>query len=574
MPRFAIIILSLLSAACTAAPRPKSPQKHQAAPVLPVPAADPLKALDAKGTKWVDSVFSKLSADERIGQLFMVAAYSGGPAANGPAIEKLIRAHQIGGLIFMQGGPARQALQTNKYQKMAQVPLLLAMDAEWGLGMRLDSIINLPRQSMLGATNDSALAYKLGTLIAFQCKRLGVHVDFAPVVDVNNNPMNPVINARSFGEDKERVARLGIAYMRGLQDHGIMACAKHFPGHGDVSVDSHLDLPVISKSRAGLDTLELYPFRRLTKAGVQSMMVAHLSVPALETANRVPTTLSKNTITNLLRKDLGFEGLVFTDAMDMKGVAKYYQPGEADAKAIEAGNDVLVFSQDVPAGTAAIKASISAGRVSQTDIDRRVKRILAAKYRAGLSNFQPIDPADAVRDINDYTAEYNNEVAQAAITKVRDRQGLLPLKDSAKVLYIALGGAISSDLQRLIDDRDYRFTSVSVSKNGSPAAAETAIAKGGWDAIVVSVQGLSFYPGKDYGLSAATLKFLEDVSAKQNVIVAMMGNAYALRYVCNAGTLICGYEDLESTGNALAKLLRGYIRAEGQLPVTPPCLKK
>jgi beta-N-acetylhexosaminidase len=571
MPRLTIILLLLFSTACTAAPRPKPAPGPK---VADVPPANPLKAIDAKGTKWVDSVFNKLNPDERIAQLFMVAAYSGGPNFNGPAIEKLIKGHQIGGLIFMQGGAVRQALQTNSYQKMAQVPLLLAMDAEWGLGMRLDSVRNMPRQAMIGATNDSAMAYKLGTLIAFQCKRLGVHIDFAPVVDVNNNPLNPVINARSFGENKERVTKLGIAYMRGLQDHGVMACAKHFPGHGDVSTDSHLDLPVISKSRAQLDTLELYPFRKMIAAGIQSMMVAHLSLPALETGMHVPTTLSKNTITGLLRNEMKYDGLVFTDAMDMKGVAKYYQAGEADAKAIEAGNDVLLFSQDVPAGTAAIKASIKAGRISQSDLDRRVKKILAAKYRAGLASFQPIDPAEATRELNDYTEAFNSEVAQAAITKVRDRDGLIPLKEGAKVLYVALGGAISPDMQRLVHDSDYKFTSVAISKNGSTAPAEAAIAKGGWDAIVVSVQGLTFYPGKDYGMSASTLKFLESVSVKQNVIVAMMGNAYALRYVCNAGTLICGYEDIEATGNALAKLLRGYIRATGQLPVTPPCLTK
>lgn len=570
MPRFAIFLLLLLSTACTAAPPPRSPQPTPA----PKPQTDPLKLINAAGSKWVDSVFNALTPDERIAQLFMVAAYSGGPNFNGPAIEKLIRNKQIGGLIFMQGGAARQALQTNKYQKMAQVPLLLAMDAEWGLGMRLDSVINMPRQAMIGATNDSQLAYKLGTLIAFQCKRLGVHVDFAPVIDVNNNPLNPVINARSFGEDKVRVAAMGIAYMKGLQDHGVMACAKHFPGHGDVSVDSHLDLPVISKSRAQLDTMEFYPFRKLIDAGVQSIMIAHLNVPALGTGENVPTTLSKSAIDGVLRKEFRYEGLVFTDAMDMKGIAKYYQPGEADAKAIEAGNDILLFSQDVPAGTAAIKASIKAGRIDQADLDRRVKKILAAKYQAGLHKFQDIDPTDITRELNDYTSDFSTEVAQAAITKVRDRKNLVPLKERAKVLYIALGGAIAPDMQRMIKDSDYSFTSISISKNGPTGAAEAALAKGGWDAVVVSVQGLSFYPGKDYGLSAATLKFLENASAKENVIVALMGNAYALRYVCNAGTLICGYEDIEATGNALAKLLRGYIRGTGKLPVTPPCLKK
>jgi beta-glucosidase-like glycosyl hydrolase len=560
MCRPVIVSLLLLIVACT---RAQTPQHSRAVK----PAADPARQ------KWVDSVYNRLNEDERIGQLFMVAAYSGGPNQNIPHIEKLLRAHQIGGLIFMQGGPKRQAILTNRYQQMAQVPLLLAMDAEWGLGMRLDSVIDLPKQMTLGAANDTVLAYGMGMAVAWQFKRLGVHVNFAPVVDVNNNPANPVINARSFGEDKRRVSRLGIAYMQGMQDYGIMACAKHFPGHGDVSVDSHLDLPVINKSKAALDSLELYPFREMIGAGVQSMMIAHLAVPALESQPRVPTTLSKNTVTGLLKREMGFNGLIFTDALDMKGVAKYYEPGEVDVRAFIAGNDVLLFSQDVPTAIAKIKAAIKSGKASTAQLQASVKKILAAKYDAGLTRFQAIRTNNITEDINTYTAELNGQVADAAITLVRDRANLVPVGGRGRVLCITIGGKENADLANALKSRAKQsFVSYHVAKGASTAAAEAAMNSKEWDAIVIAVQGLSFYPGRSYGLDDAAIRFLEKAAAKPNVIAAVMGNAYALKYVCSAGTLICGYEDNEWTAAALTRLLNGELDATGTLPVTPPCI--
>jgi beta-N-acetylhexosaminidase len=525
---------------------------------------------------WVDSVYARLSDEERIGQLFMVAAYSGGPKANVAEIEQLVRARQIGGVIFMQGGPVRQAVLTNRYQGMAQVPLLISMDAEWGLGMRLDSVINLSHQMILGAPNDTALAYGLGQTIAAQCKRLGVHVNFAPVVDVNNNPANPVINARSFGEDKKRVTRLAIAYMRGMQDAGVMACAKHFPGHGDVSVDSHLDLPVINKSRAALDTLELYPFRELVRAGVQSVMVAHLAVPVLEREAHIPTTLSKNTVTGLLKNELRFNGLVFTDALNMQGVAKYFKPGEVDVRAFVAGNDVLLFSQDVPTAIAKIREAIATGRVTRKDLEGRVKKILAAKYDAGLNRFEPISTNNITADINQYTASHNAKVAEAALTVVRDRKGLLPLKSRKSLVYIGVGGGPSEEMNEYLRELSGSYSSTTVmkgSKDATPAAAEAMLGRVPHDVIIVGIHGLSFYPGKNYGMDDATLAFLSRMSKRPDVIAIVMGNAYALKYVCDAGTLVCGYEDTQWTRAALQKFFAGEIKAKGSLPVTPPCLK-
>lgn len=520
---------------------------------------------------WVDSVYQRLNDNERIGQLFMVAAYSGGKNYNAPAIEQLIRKHQIGGLIFMQGGPVRQALLTNRFQAMAQVPLLLAMDAEWGLGMRLDSVVNLPKQMTIGATQDSGFAYVLGAAVAMQCKRMGVHIDFAPVVDVNNNPANPVINARSFGENKYRVASMGIAYMKGLQDFGIIACAKHFPGHGDVTVDSHKDLPLIPKSKTQLDSLELYPFRRMIDAGVKSMMVAHLEVPALEKEAHVPTTLSKNTVTNLLKHELGFQGLVFTDALDMKGVAKYFNQGEADVRAFIAGNDVLLFSQDVPVAIQKIKAAIAEGKVSSSALETSVKKILKAKYAAGLAHFVPIATDSLVADLNHYTSVVNQRVADAAITIVRKGSQLIPIPAQKRVLQIFLGAKAPEKAPDFAKHCS-KFEMMSCLDGNELALATAKANTPGWDAVVVVVEGLSFYPGKSYGLDAATLNFMSTMAKRKNTIIALMGNAYALKYVCNAANLICGFEGTEWTVAALQKVLSGTLEAKGKLPVTPPCL--
>lgn len=374
---------------------------------------------------WVDSVYQSLNIEERIGQLFMVAAYSGGPNLNQSQIEKLIKNHQIGGLIFMQGGPARQAILTNEYQSMAQVPLLIGMDAEWGLGMRLDSVINMPRQMMIGASQDTTLMYDIAKAIAYQCKRLGVHVNFAPVIDVNNNPLNPVINSRSFGENKYLVSKMGIAYMRGLQDNGVMACMKHFPGHGNTNTDSHKDLPFINRSITELHNIELYPFKQLINAGVQSAMVAHLEIPSLEKIPHIPTTLSKKTIQNLLKTEMGFKGLVFTDALNMQGVAKYFKPGEVDLKAFLAGNDILLFSQDVPTAIVKIKEALHIGTITEIDLQERVKKILSAKYDYKLHQYKNIDIKNITADINKYTSALKKRTTEASATLAVDKDNVI-----------------------------------------------------------------------------------------------------------------------------------------------------
>ncbi|MFA6057796.1 MAG: glycoside hydrolase family 3 N-terminal domain-containing protein [Taibaiella sp.] len=524
--------------------------------------------------RWIDSVYNSLSETERIGQLFMVAAYSGGENANQPKIEQLVKSRQIGGVIFMQGTPEAQAKMTNKLQKMSKVKLLIGMDAEWGLGMRLTGVKNFPKQMMLGATKDTALMYEMGSAIADQCKRLGVHVDFAPVVDVNNNPKNPVINFRSFGEHKELVASMGIAYMRGLQDKGIMACAKHFPGHGDVAVDSHLDLPVINKSKAQLTELEFYPFQQLIKAGVQSVMIAHLSVPALDDTKNLPTTLSKKVVTDLLKKEMGYGGLVFTDALDMKGLTKYFPEGEADLRAFLAGNDVLLFSQNVPLAIGKIQWAVKTGKVAPEELEARVKKILAAKYDMGLYKYYPLDEKNVTADLNSKTNELREKISRAAVTVVKDQAAMInKIKaGKGKVGYININGNSTTYLDSVLQKKFPALTRSSLPAKSTSATAKQLTDKvNDLDIVIVGVHNLTLYPGKNgaYGLDAVQISALQQLSQKKNVIFAVMGNAYMVKNICNAKSIVLGYEDDSYSEAAVYEVLTGTLKAKGTLPVKP-----
>jgi beta-N-acetylhexosaminidase len=522
--------------------------------------------------RWIDSVYATLSETERIGQLFMVAAYSGGPNANQEQIERLLRARQIGGVIFMQGTAEAQARLTNQYQQMSKVKLLIGMDAEWGLGMRLTGVRNFPRQMSIGATRDTAIMRTMAAAIADQCRRLGVHVNFAPVVDVNNNPQNPVINFRAFGDDKELVSDLGIAYMKGLQDNGIMACAKHFPGHGDVSVDSHKDLPIINKSKSELQQLELYPFKRMIDAGVQSMMIAHLSVPSLDNTRNLPTTLSAPVVTGLLRKEMGFNGLIFTDALDMKGVTKFYPEGEADLRAFLAGNDVLLFSQNVPLAIQKIQWAIKTGKASETDLEQKVKRILAAKYDAGLWQYRSVKENNATEDLNKQVATIRNLVARAAITKVKDHNGIVARLNAGKgkITYINVNGGSDLKLPTLLKKKYAFMQTITVSKKTQAAAVKQIVDQvAKHDIVIVGVHNLNMYPGKSgvYGLEPAQASLLQQLAGKKNVMVVLMGNPYVQKQMCKAGSLLVTYEDDEFTQEAAFDALTGTLQPTGVLPV-------
>jgi beta-N-acetylhexosaminidase len=524
--------------------------------------------------RWVDSVFKTLTPDERIAQLIMVAAYSNRDRLFEDTISTLIKDYKIGGLVFFQGGPVRQSQLLNRYQAQSKVPLLVAMDAEWGVGMRLDSTVRFPYQMALGATHDEQLIYEMGAEIARQFKRLGMHVNFAPVVDVNNNPNNPVINFRSFGEDKYNVTRKAIAYMRGLQDNHILANAKHFPGHGDTDADSHYALPLISHQRQRLDDIELYPFREMIREGLGSMMIAHLNIPALDTTRNLPSTLSKPIVTDLLRNQLGFKGLIFTDAMNMKGVINSFPAGEADMRAILAGNDVLEFTKDVPLAIALIKQAIAKGQITQEEIDQRCRKMLAAKYWVGLHAYKPVDLHHLVEDLNNPTAQFiNRTLAKNALTLVRNQGNILPLQriDTLRIATLAIGTLAQTDFQRMVGNyaRADHYYLPQNSRIEDLYTLKNQLAP--YDLVLTSFHQMGLRPANNFGITPEMVVLVRELVDANKAVVTVFGNAYALNTVKGvekAPGVIVAYQETKNTQELAAQLIFGGVGAQGKLPVT------
>lgn len=523
--------------------------------------------------KWVDSVFNSLSEDQRIAQLMTLRMSS----IDGKKVvfyEKevadAIQKYNIGGITLFQGGPLKQASVVNQMQKLAKTPLLVSIDGENGLGMRMDSVVSLPRQMMLGAIDDPSIVYEYGRLIGEQCKRIGIQLNYAPVVDINNNPGNPVINDRSFGEEKHKVALYGMQLMRGMQDVGVMACAKHFPGHGDVSVDSHYDLPVINKSRADLDSLELYPFRQIINAGVGAVMVAHLSVPAIEKKEKLPTSISPKTITDLLRNELNFKGLIVTDALEMKGVSKYYSQAELSLKALQAGNDMLCLPGDIPGSIDKIKDAIKKNDISWDDINAHVKRVLLAKYQYGLSSFKPVVLDRLTEDLNAKTEEMRRLVAQRAVTLLRvEDASVFPLRKEKRVAYVGIG--INKDnvfAKQLRDEYDAHVYYFDYTMTEAMVDPMLNLLNNRYDAIVIGVHRYSRFPSNNFGISTAAAKLIDQIQQRSRAITVFFGNPYAIKNFCNSKTLIACYEDDDITQQTASDLLRGRFTARGKLPVT------
>lgn len=529
--------------------------------------------LQYQNSPWVDSIMHNLTPDERIAQLIMVDAYSNSEKENREEILKLIREQKIGGLIFLQGGPVRQVQLMNEYQEASKVPLLGAIDAEWGLGMRLDSTISFPFQMALGAIQDDREIYQMGAEIARQIKRVGLHMNFAPVVDVNNNAENPVINYRSFGENKYKVAEKGIIYMRGLQDHLVLPTAKHFPGHGDTDVDSHLALPQILHSRARLDSLELYPFRKIIKAGIGGIMVAHLDIPALDPAG-VPSTLSNKVITTLLQEELGFEGLIVTDAMNMKGVTKDKLPGIVDKDAILAGNDLLEFTEDVPGAIAEIRKAVEQGLISQEEIDRRVRKILALKQWVGLSNYQPVSLKNLAEDLHTSKASYlNQKLSAASMTLLKNENNLLPLvaEEELKIAVISVGGESKKAFREGIQQYAQTTNFILAKKPSEEDLQKIKNEISKYDLIITAIHD---EPGRPYNritMSDTLQDFIAELAQKPTSVIVLFKNAYVMKdleHIENADALLVTYQDSPVMEELAAKAIFGKKRASGKLPVS------
>ena len=529
---------------------------------------------NAAADHWVDSVFKTLSKNQKIAQLMVVRVSSIGADRKiiffDKEVEKAIHKYNIGGLCLFQGGPVKQATILNHLQAIAKTPLLVTIDAENGVGMRMDSVLPLPRQMMMGAVQDRSLIYEYGRVVGEQCKRIGIQVNYAPVVDINNNPNNPVINDRSFGEDKYKVAEYGIAYMKGMQDVGVMGCAKHFPGHGDVDVDSHLDLPVINKSKSQLDSLELYPFNQIFRAGVGSVMVAHLSVPVIDNTEHKPTSISYNNVTQLLRKELNYNGLTFTDALEMKGVAKYFPDGEASREALIAGNDMLCLPGDIPGSIKKIRKAIRKRKLSWNDINEHVRKVLYAKYQYGLANWQPVDTANLLADLNNKVASTRRAIAKNALTLLRnDEPAIFPLFKGLNIAYVGVGltedNAFAEHVRKDYNAGVFYFD---FKKDSTEVAPMLEKLKSAYDIVIIGVHKLARYPANNFGISKAALQLINGIQAQQKTITFVFGNPYAIKNLCNSPVLVAAYEDDDITQVTACDLLHGRFLASGKLPVT------
>ena len=526
-----------------------------------------------ENSQWADSVLETLSAQQRIAQLFMVSAYSNKSEDHKKKISKLIKKYKIGGLMFLQGGPQRQAKLTNYYQSISKTPLMIAIDAEWGIAMRLDSALRFPWQMTLGASMDTNLIYEMGVEIARQCKLIGVNINFAPVVDVNSNPKNPIINNRSFGENAKRVSSLSLAYMYGLQDNNILACAKHFPGHGDTDKDSHKTLPTISHSKQRINKVELVPFKNLINNGLGSVMTAHLFIPSLDSSDNTPISLSRKVVTGLLTKEMGFKGLKFTDGLNMKAVSDLYEPGDLDLKALIAGNDILLCAEDVPKAIENIEAAIAAKEISQIDIDYKCWKILMAKKWMKLDNYKPI-ATDLIKDsiITEKTRDLNEKLVKSSITLLQNYDNLIPFEklDTLKIASLSIGESGNS-FQKMLNNYS-RVDSFSISENAFIKDQAVILDKlSSYNLVIVSVHKSNANAWKDYTISKNTDIFLQTIALQSKVVLTIFANPYSINsllFTDNFDAMLLGYQNSKLAQEIVAQSIFGGISINGTIPVS------
>lgn len=530
-------------------------------------------------SRWVDSVFNSLNSDQRLAQLFMVAAYSNKDMKHVKEIRELIQKYNIGGLIFMQGGPLREAKLNNYYQKLAKTPLLISIDGEWGLAMRLDSTPKYPRQMTLGAIKNDSLIFEMGKQIAKECKRMGIHVNFAPVADVNNNALNPVIGMRSFGENKYNVANKAVMYMKGLQAEGVMANGKHFPGHGDTDTDSHKALPIITGSKERLDTLELVPFQKLFDEGLSSIMVAHLFVPCYDTTKNTASTLSTKVVNDLLKSKMNFKGLVFTDALNMKGVASFYEPGMVDLKALLAGNDVLLFAENVPKAIEQIKLAVARGEISQDEIDNRCKKILKAKYWCGLNNNQFVNPKNLYSDLNTkHSDAINTKLAEASVTLLKNENEILPLKnlDSIRAICISIGEESENAFTQTL--KKYKSISyLGIDHNAKQKDRDSLLSNlKKYNLVILQVNKTAYNPKNDFGCTPESIDLISKIINSKPTISCLFSNPYLinkLKDIEKSKAVLELYENNKFSQKAAAEAIMGAISVNGLLPVSTTLYK-
>lgn len=524
---------------------------------------------DFQGQKeWVDSIYNSMTLEEKMGQLFMADIFSSDPKAKTDKIKDLITNYHLGGIIFSKGGPVRQARLNNEFQALAKVPLLIGMDAEWGLAMRLDSTYAFPWNMTLGAITDNKIVEKIGKRIGEQSKRLGVHINFAPVVDINTNPKNPIIGNRSFGEDRDNVTEKALAFMKGMQSVGVMGSAKHFPGHGDTDMDSHKTLPTVDFSKERLDTLELYPYKKLISEGLSSVMVAHLNVPSLEIQMNYPSSLSSKVVTDLLKKEMGFNGLIFTDALNMKGASNFKKPGEIELAAFLAGNDVLLISEDVPKALKYLVKAYNEEIISEKRLAYSVKKILYAKYKVGLNHYRPVKTAYLIDDLNSVNDDMLYEEAMDnALTVIKNDRAILPIKDlqEKKIAYINFG-----------DDSGETFLN-ELRKYGrvdwvKAANLDAYVQKlKAYNYVIIGFHKSNDNPWKKFKFTEKEVVWLYEIARTNTVILDVFARPYAmldLKTTANFEGVVMSYQNSEISQKLSAQLIFGAREAKGKLPVS------
>ena len=517
------------------------------------------KDLDKKAVKYADSLYAKLSMDERIGQLYIVALYTNKDQNHISGVRKLVEQERIGGIILMQDDAEQEIALVNEFQKKSRVPMLFGMDAEWGLYQRIKTAHKFPWAMTLGAIQDNNLVYEMASKIAEDAKKMGIYWNFAPVVDVNTNPKNPIIGNRSFGSDVQNVIAKALAYAQGLQDNGVLAAIKHFPGHGDTDVDSHLDLPVVKHSLERLNKIELAPFKALMDKKIGGAMIAHLYVPQLEKGKNIPASISYDIVTNLLKNKFRYEGLVITDALNMNAVAKKYPAGELDLRAFKAGNDVLLFSQDVPTGKKLIKEAIQKGEINEKRLEESVKKILKTKYLLGLQNLRPLSSEGINNALNnDSHAKISEKLYANALTLLKDEKQLFPFREK-EVYYLPLEEAShEAFLQEL--SKEIKVKKISFKEIQS--IPENAV-------VIIGLHKDNSTAYKPYKISWESKRLINQVKSRNKVILNVFGSPYALQDVDISGisSVLVSYENNPLSMKATAEAYLGKQKINGRLPV-------
>jgi beta-N-acetylhexosaminidase len=524
--------------------------------------------------KWVDSVYQTMSLDQKLGQLFMISAYSNKDSVHVNSVEKLIVEHNVGGVIFFQGGPVRQANLTNRFQSKSKVPLFIAIDAEWGLSMRLDSTFVHPWNMTLGAVQDLNLIEKVGESMGIESKRMGVHFNFAPVLDINTNPKNPVIGFRSFGESKVNVSDRAIALMKGVQNQGVFSTGKHFPGHGNTAVDSHKALPLVDYSKEHIDLVELYPYKRMFDEGLVSVMVGHLNIPSLEPRPNYPTSISKSIVTELLQNEMQFDGLIFTDALNMKGVSNYRDnrdipstPGDIDLKAFLAGNDILLCSENVSASIGKMRSAYLTNVISEERLAYSVKKILQYKFKAGLPQFKPIDTSNLVQDINPSSNKaLHYQLFDNAITVLHNKESILPIKklQNNKIAYVKLGDSQNTDFVTTLK----KYTEITEVASQNIDSLNLKLKE--FDTVIVGFHK-SDRAFRNQDFTETESLWLQEIAKKNKVILDVFAKPYSLLPISNYDDiegLVVSYQNSDVAQIVSAELIFGAIEAKGKLPVS------